>query len=824
MRKRNKFISKFLALCLTLLCFSSYSNIPVRADVDLEDWEMDIEKEIIEGYDIKSEEKNVEMLRDKDSKIGDVVEIIYEENTQSEKAGVALEQADVTKILTDDFTEQWATTVGNFALATGWAGGTLSEINANTSGTGFMYNLTNTGVHRLYKDEGQISKYISQFDANITSSREINVRNALGHPFVYIWCNITYKEIDGDAAYKGTIYLYQPNNPDFNKIYIMKNQHMKKTQILDLIEQNMNANKAAIVKGYLKNLKSIVGNTDSTKYYNYCYMTDYALDVLTSNVDSFYGDSQGPFDCDKTIFEPGGGYKWALAKEGKIQTLKCCFYPQSTSPDTIANKQSWKYFIYSCSALIDNDDEKFFTANGSLLRNNVYYQVRRDNLGVLIKKAYLPFYLGNFKVNIKNLDTAFVSKLHSFGYSNTNHKNLIYSGATFSGSNLPSTYWTLVTSGYYYQRGAPLKYGGTPLQSLTNAQLVDIFMSPKISYSMPSRYGTERKINAGEKATIKTYCQNALGTLLASGKITAEIPQRFDIKFDDSSITYQPYLTTSCIVNNPLNRYEFWLQNVSNPDDKTYYNKQVQLLPDETNKDGYLSPSKHMVELSPSDNWGTFLATRYKYMDYVYKVYYGFYGTSPHYSCKTESSLTDASFRGVSLVKWGANTKLDATMPQVKGNKYGWFWKFTYSEREFYGGYYVTKDEVNSAESTIKEHLMQNLGDTNEIVWLSSSEIGPSKWNNNQNIWDSRNNQPYQKGDIYRYKNAVRTETIYSELVVPYSVDVNGEDNATSYIIALGEGSNYDCKDTITLCDCMDENDGCALDKEELEKSAAITN
>ena len=163
-------------------------------------------------------------------------------------------------------------------------------------------------------------------------------------------------------------------------------------------------------------------------------------------------------------------------------------------------------------------------------------------------------------------------------------------------------------------------------------------------------------------------------------------------------------------------------------------------------------------------------------------------------------------------------------MPQVKSNKYGWFWKFTYSEREFYGGYYVTKDEVNSAESTIKEHLMQNLGDTNEIVWLSSSEIGPSKWNNNQNIWDSRNNQPYQKGDIYRYKNAVRTETIYSELVVPYSVDVNGEDNATSYIIALGEGSNYDCKDTITLCDCMDENDGCALDKEELEKSAAITN
>ena len=43
MKKRNKFISKFLALCLTLLCFSSYSNIPVRADVDLEDWEMDIE-------------------------------------------------------------------------------------------------------------------------------------------------------------------------------------------------------------------------------------------------------------------------------------------------------------------------------------------------------------------------------------------------------------------------------------------------------------------------------------------------------------------------------------------------------------------------------------------------------------------------------------------------------------------------------------------------------------------------------------------------------------------------------------------------------------
>lgn len=814
--KKRKIFDRIFVFAITLITLLTSFPINTFADISLQDWQLEVEKDIVNAYKIKADEQNVAKIRGKDSKIGDIVEVIYEENTQTEKVGVALEQnsTDITKVFEETFVNNWAILLENYALSTGWINGTPSEIGAQNSSYGYVYTLNNTGVHDFFAHPEQwdscktkINQYIKE-DANNICDYYKN------HP-IQLELMLDYDPGESHNPAQST------DRPESLDYWISYNGH-KITGARDvdigswrqIVLNAIGQNNSLIVERHLK-ANNILEH----------YLNDYSIEWIKQSPNSYFAfDGQNVLDKINSISARNSGqHTYTIS----IKVV------ESTNSDITTSQNfdnSWNSICYFTAAMYKQggvESDEFWRKMD--FKNNEHYKLRRNALMEFIGKVYMPVYLDKFKLAAQYMSTDYDNVLRRYGYKANNNRDLMYSGAIFATSGWGDNFYTLVTSGYYYDPDQCLTVNGNQVQNVSNVDLAEIFFAPRLGTI--NRSGGNRSVtvaSANVKRWIENYLKNGgLSTTPKAKALTLRMPQRYDVDFNSDSVEYKPYLTTSCIVNNPLNRYEFWAQNVSNENDKTYYGESVQLLPDEINKDGYLGEDNHTVELDVQKNWGIFLITRYKYVDYVYKVYYGFYGNA-----EMVAHVTDVpQYYGIVCATPEYTIgKIIKNARQISPNMYGWFWKSSYSEREFTTTgqkYYLTQDDILGEEQVVRDHLMQNIDPNNDIVWLNSSEIGPSQWNNYKNVWDLKNNNGVLpgKGDIYRYKNAVRTETIYYQVIVSYSVDKNGGHNVKPYILSVGS-YDFDCADVITLCDCeLEMGDGkCTIDTEDMVKTSTLTN
>jgi hypothetical protein len=852
-------MKKVIRVLSGIFAFLYIALIPIEtyASVDMADWELRVEKDIIDAYKIKANEKNVERIRDKDSQVGDIVEVIYEENTQSEKSGVALEPTDekLTKILDEEFVHTWAIMLERYAMATGWRSGTWSDghITGFSDSQGYIYKATNTEVQQIlqepsnwtgeYSDdipcellenvemEGQYYPYVqfiyspaddvaNQINDEITEAAK-ELYNYFSQKTMYMDIGFTFSSAV-DTESDG---VYDYYNVSFSSTSIENFIPTSTTVSYDDWSSDFKVEYEKVAKNNLSQwVTTQLKNIDS-KY----ALSEMSKTVLANHADQFF---------DISVEVDGNNYGIRVQPKTINENYKIT--SDNANGEIINNVATfcWQHIAYYTIRMQSDNglesasfwDDKITL--GDETNSNIFYNARKHCINIL-NDYYDRAYADSFRVLCVYLDAKYDYILAKNGYQAGNQRNLVYNGATFNTGSLGSNFYTLITSGYYYKKHA-LEYNGQPLKDISNEDILDIFLGPGgdvINHNVDSLYKTTT-YNSNVVQSIQDYLIGELSN--SSTGLSATLPQRYDIKFDNNSIEYTPFLTTSCIINNPLDRYEFWAENVSNANDKTYFGDAILLLPDERNLDGYLSLENHKVELDVNKNWGIFLITRYKYVNYVYKIYYGFYGATPQMIL-----VKGLPIKAFNVVDCSMSLPV-SSCPMMDTNQYGWFWKFSYSKKELDGSYYLTEEDINNEEETIRTHLMQNIDPDNDIHWLTRDEIAtPNEWNNyNSSIW-TRNNDPTVqnnngvcpfdingqngRGDIYRYEKAVRAETIYYQVVVPYSVDNNGKHSVKPYILSVGD-KDFDCLDVITLCDCEDEEGGCSEPTENLIRTSTITN
>lgn len=294
---------------------------------------------------------------------------------------------------------------------------------------------------------------------------------------------------------------------------------------------------------------------------------------------------------------------------------------------------------------------------------------------------------------------------------------------------------------------------------------------------------------------------------------------------------YISWLTSSIIVKNELNHYEYWAQNLSNENDSVYYREPVQItLSDE--KDPNLTSNE--LTLAPTKHWGTILFTRYKYVDYTYYMYYPLlHNDSTNYmSIKVaKNSPAWASLKGLTI---GSNVP---NAPQISYTGYlqntqEFIWVHAWTNKNAGGqlgcDYWISDQQVQSAVSVVQDHLAAEKPETMgggpvSIIWGGQPNYSSSWW--------SHNNKPLRVvngisgyGDYYRYDQPVRAEVTYYRVMLPNNA------NSPNYELCLGENApckqNNGCFDSGTLCSCEDEwggEEGCELMNSDFNISSTLT-
>ena len=427
-----------------------------------------------------------------------------------------------------------------------------------------------------------------------------------------------------------------------------------------------------------------------------------------------------------------------------------------------------------------------------------YYFTERKNL----TSAYIPYIEQQWAASFWDISVCtFNADMQTFltraGFTNGSGVNggvpyEIYQGFAYSLQNLAAAqnFYVLGRSGYYYN---PKDWLGFELNKSASAARTAF-----ITDRMKKFFLTDAQIDS----------------FMSSSFVT---PAYFQIRFDTDSVQYVSWLTTSCIVRNDLNRYEYWAENLSDENDSDYYGKPAQITLSDK-KDPNLTADE--LTLDGKDHWGTLLFTRYKYVDYTYYMYYAYMG-------KGGTGMQGTDMYPAYLEKYKGTEPPAVVLGYQKNSgepQYPWLWEHAWSTTDA-GDPWVSDSDIEKAVGVVQEHLAADSPETGSgnkvgIVWGGDPEY-TSPWKSGHPLRTLDGHAGY--GDYYMYSEPVRAEVTYFITMIP-----NGIGN--TYGLCLGDKPSCEdspgCADEKTLCECTDESgDGsCEQSQKDYIISSTLTN
>ena len=341
-------------------------------------------------------------------------------------------------------------------------------------------------------------------------------------------------------------------------------------------------------------------------------------------------------------------------------------------------------------------------------------------------------------------------------------------------------------------------------------------------------------------------------------------PAKIEFVFTrDIAPKYQSWLTSSIIVKNDLNHYQYWAENISNEYDETYYGEPIKINLS-NDQSGYLT--KEDLKLKAADHWGTMVFTRYKYVDYTYYMYYAILANNNSKMAAKMNVTTESQRNAWNEYRSGItnatlsyanyNEELSKTLTDGISQPFAWVHAWTKpnegTSREFsnlmYGNsaqaiYWVSDDEISSAVNVVENHLAAEKPQTEgggmvDIIWGGESIYKEEWWNHFNTSGPIYREYNYQQsslrkingingyGDYYRYSEPVRAEVTYYQVLVA----INAE--TPEYELCLGVVDNIPapcmdhngCQEGKVLCQCEDEfgTNSCDLSKENFDYGSTL--